>query len=187
MLKLTKIQLTAPSEIKDLASDFLLGLGAMATSEDNNGEYTISALFPTDVNIEHVIYKFKNYMCFLKENLKKFKIGEIRVENIDNSSWEVWKNKLKRIKASKSVYITPPWDMRGCADNEHLVVINPSMAFGTGHHETTKLCIGYIESLNNSKSFNTILDVGCGSGILSIVSVKLGVEKAICFDTDPWL
>ena len=186
MLKLAKISLTIPLEIKNLVSDFFLGLEAMSVSEDNiNRKCTVSALFPIEVDIETIIHKLNDYTNFLKNNLKDFNIGEIKVEHIDSSSWNVWRNKLKRVKACNSIYITPPWDLSKCANNEHLIVINPSMAFGTGHHETTKLCIGYIEELNNIKRFNTILDVGCGSAILSIAAIKLGVRKAVCFDIDP--
>ena len=59
------------------------------------------------------------------------------------------------------------------------------MAFGTGHHETTKVCISYIEKLTENGSINSLLDVGCGSAILSIAAVKLGVKEVVAFDTDP--
>ena len=186
MLKLAKIALTVPPEIKDLASDFFLGLEAEAVSEDDvKGNFIVSALFPIDADLDPIIQKLTNYMDFLKNNLKDFDIDEIHVEHIDRSSWEIWRNELKRVRASTSILITPPWDLSSCGINEHLIVINPSMAFGTGHHETTKLCIEYIEELTNNNSFNSILDVGCGSAILSIAAVKLGVKNAVCFDIDP--
>jgi len=184
MLRLVRIYLTLPSEIKDLASDFLLGLGAISTSEDGTGtEVFISALFPIDADMEIIIHRFKNYLEFLKNNFLDFDLGEINTEHIDHSSWEAWKKRLKKVKVG-NICITPPWDTDRRDDNKLLVVINPSMAFGTGHHETTKLCIKYIESLSDNKNLNTILDVGCGSAILSIVAVKLGIRKAFCFDTD---
>ncbi|MGI9533845.1 MAG: 50S ribosomal protein L11 methyltransferase [Thermodesulfobacteriota bacterium] len=186
MLKLTKISLTVPPEIKDMASDFLLGLDAEAVSEDDiKGNFKVSALFPIDTDLEPIMQKLYHYMDFLKNNIKDFNIDEVNVEHIDRSSWEIWRNELKRVKAGKNIFITPPWDLSNCAKNKHLIVINPSMAFGTGHHETTKLCISYIEELNNTKRFETILDVGCGSAILSIAAIKLGVTKGVCFDIDP--
>ena len=186
MLKLAKISLTVPPEIKDLASDFFLGQEANAVSEDDiKGSFMVSALFPIDTDLEPIISNLNNYMCFLRDNLMDFKIDEVKVEHIDRSSWEVWRNELKRVKAGKKVYITPPWDLSKCDNNGHLIIINPSMAFGTGHHETTKLCIGYIEELMETNSFKSILDVGCGSAILSIAAIKLGVRNAVCFDIDP--
>lgn len=184
MLRLARVYLTVPSEIKNLASDFLLGLGAVSTSEDGTRtEVLISALFPIDADMEIIIYRFKNYLEFLKNDFLDFDLGEINIEHIDRSSWETWKKRLKMVKVG-NVCITPPWDPDRHDDNKLLVVINPSMAFGTGHHETTKLCIKYIESLSDNKNLNTTLDVGCGSAILSIVAVKLGIRKAVCFDTD---
>jgi len=186
MLKLAKISLNVPPDIKDLASDFFLGQEAEAVSEDDiKGNFKVSALFPIDTDLEPIIKNLTDYMDFLKNNLRDFNIDEVKVEHIDRSSWEIWKNELKRVKAGKTVYITPPWDLSKCENNEHLIIINPSMAFGTGHHETTKLCIGYIEEISNSKKINSVLDVGCGSAILSIAAIKLGIGKAVCFDIDP--
>ncbi|MGI9554304.1 MAG: 50S ribosomal protein L11 methyltransferase [Thermodesulfobacteriota bacterium] len=186
MLKLTKISITVPPEIKDMASDFFLGLDAEAVSEDDiKGNFKVSALFPMDTDVEPIIAKLNHYMDFLKDNIKDFNMAEVTVEHIDRSSWEIWRNELKRVKAGKNVFITPPWDLSNCGENEHLIVINPSMAFGTGHHETTKLCISYIEELISTKKFESILDVGCGSAILSIAAIKLGIAGAVCFDIDP--
>ncbi len=184
-MRLVRIHLTVPSEIRDLASDFLLGLGAVSTSEDGTGtEVLISALFPVDADMQTIIHRFENYLEFLKKDFLDFDPGEINIEHIDRSSWEAWKKRLKKVKVG-NVCITPPWDMDGQDDSKFLVVINPSMAFGTGHHETTKLCIKYIESLSDNKNLDTVLDVGCGSAILSIVAVKSGIRKAVCFDIDP--
>ncbi len=66
-----------------------------------------------------------------------------------------------------------------------VIEINPSLAFGTGHHETTRLCIEAIEDIVSSINVNNILDVGCGSGILSICAVMFGVKEVVGFDTDP--
>lgn len=185
MSKLAKIYLTVPSEVKDLASDFFLGLGAISTSEDSTGkDFLISALFPADMDLEPTVNKFRSYMEFLKNDLLHLDFGEINIGHVDNSSWDEWKKRLKKVKIG-NVCITPPWGSKEHGENELLVVINPSMAFGTGHHETTKLCIEYIESLSSNKDLSTILDIGCGSGVLSIVAVKLGIRKAVCVDIDP--
>lgn len=185
MSKLAKIYLTVPPQVKDLASDFFLGLGAISTSEDSTGkEFLISALFPADLDLEPVVHKFRNYMEFLKNELLHLEFGEINIGHVDNSSWDEWKKRLNKVKIG-NVCITPPWGSKEHGANELLVVINPSMAFGTGHHETTKFCIEYIESLSSNKGLSTILDVGCGSGVLSIVAVKLGISRAVCVDIDP--
>lgn len=187
MLKLSKISINIPYEAKDLLSDFLIGQDAEAVAEDlsENGKVLLSALFPIELDLEPIIENLYGYISFLNENFSELNPGPIKVEHIDRSSWEIWKSELKTVRAGKTVVISPPWEKYTCSGREKLIVINPSMAFGTGHHETTKLCISYIEKILENNKFNTILDVGCGSAILSIAAVKLGIENAVTFDIDP--
>ena len=187
MLKLSKISLQIPYEVKDLLSDFLIGQNASSISEDldDNGPLTLSALFPIDDDLEPIMENLYNFIDIIKENIVDFEPGEIKVEHIDRSSWEIWKSLLKTVRAGKNVVISPPWEKHNCIENEVSITINPSMAFGTGHHETTKVCISYIEKMTEERKINSVLDVGCGSAILSIAAVKLGVSEVIAFDTDP--
>ncbi len=187
MLKLSKISLQIPVEAKDLLSDFLLGQNAAAVSEDldDNGPITLSALFPIEDDLEPIMDSLCSYIDFIRENIVDFEPGEIKVEHIDRSSWEIWKSVLKTVRAGEKVVISPPWEKYDCSEGEISIIINPSMAFGTGHHETTKVCISYIEKMVAEGKVGTILDVGCGSAILSIAAVKLGISEAIAFDIDP--
>jgi len=187
MLKLSKISLEIPYEAKDLLSDFLIGQNASAVSEDlsDNGPVTLSALFPIDFDLEPIMESLHSYIDFIRENIVDFEPGNIKVEHIDRSSWEIWKSVLKTVRAGKNVVISPPWEKYECSEKEVSIIINPSMAFGTGHHETTKVCISYIEEMTEKGNIATLLDVGCGSAILSIAAVKLGVSEVIAFDTDP--
>lgn len=187
MLKLSKITFEIPYEVKDLLSDFLIGQNATAVSEDinDNGPLVLSALFPIDDDLEPIMENLYSYIDFIKASIFDFKPGEIKVEHIDRSSWEIWKSLLKTVRAGKNVVISPPWEKHECSENEISIIINPSMAFGTGHHETTKVCISYIEKMTEDKSIDSLLDVGCGSAILSIAAAKLGVKEVVAFDTDP--
>ena len=176
-----------PYEVKDLLSDFLLGQNASAVSEDldDNGPLTLSALFPIEDDLVPIMENLNNFIDFIKGNIVDFEPGNIKVEHIDRSSWEIWKNLLKTVRAGENVVISPPWEKYECSENEVSIIINPSMAFGTGHHETTKVCISYIEEMTENNKINSLLDVGCGSAILSISAVKLGVKEVIALDTDP--
>ena len=187
MLKLSKISMQIPYEAKDLLSDFLLGQNASAISEDldDNGPITLSALFPIEYDLEPIMDNLYNFIDFLKENVVDFNPGNIKVEHIDRSSWEIWKSLLKTVRAGDKVVISPPWEKYDCSENEVSIIINPSMAFGTGHHETTKVCISYIEKMTEENRIKSLLDVGCGSAILSIAAVKLGVKEVFALDTDP--
>ena len=96
----------------------------------------------------------------------------------------MWKTKLKKVRVSDRIVIRPPWEKYRPTGSEIVIEINPALAFGTGHHESTRLCIGLIERLLENPDSKRVLDVGCGSGILSIVAAKLGVKRVVAFDID---
>jgi len=188
MFKFRRLTLEVSEGAKSLISDFLLGLDSMGVAEDileDRGVIEVSAYFPMETDLKPVIEGLKNYTSFLEKNLSGISIGGITVEEIDRSSWEVWKQVLKTVRAGRRVVIRPPWEEYISKDDEIVIEINPSMAFGTGHHETTRLCIQAIEEILQSVEVEKVLDVGCGSGILSISAVKLGAGEAIGLDTDP--
>lgn len=187
LIRLSQLKLEASEQAASLISDFLLGLGSLGVAEDIRGEglYEVSAYFPMETDIAIVIDSLKEYSELLKQSLPDVTIGPVTVQYIDRSGWEVWKSVLKKIRAGKTVIIRPPWEEHIAQSNEVVIEINPSLAFGTGHHETTRLCIEAIEEIARTRDVRSMLDVGCGSGILSISALKLGVRDVTGFDTDP--
>jgi ribosomal protein L11 methyltransferase len=188
MLRFKKLTLRVSEEAKSLVSDFLLGLDdSIGAAEDIiEGEgFEVSAYFPKEMDLNPMVESLKSYLGFLEKNLSGFHPGTITIEEIDYSSWQVWKQELKTVRASRRVVIRPPWEEYLPKEGEVVIEINPSMAFGTGHHETTRLCIQAIEEMVESINVKNVLDVGCGSGILSISAVKLGVGSAVGLDMDP--
>lgn len=102
---------------------------------------------------------------------------------IEDQDWmNSWKANYKPIEIGKNLMIMPAW-MNPDTKGRIPLRIDPSMAFGTGTHPTTQLCLVLLEKYQ--KSGNEVLDVGCGSGILSIAAVKLGAHKAYGVDIDP--
>jgi ribosomal protein L11 methyltransferase len=187
MFRFRKLTMRVSEEGKSLVSDFLLGLDTESVAEDIvEGEgFEVSAYFSKGVDLGPVIESLRNYLVFLETNLSGIHVGPMTIEEIDRSSWEIWKQKLKTVRASKRVVIRPPWEEYLPKDGEIVIEINPSMAFGTGHHETTRLCIQAIEEILGNLRIKNVLDVGCGSGILSIAAIKLGVNEATGLDMDP--
>ncbi len=94
-----------------------------------------------------------------------------------------WKQYYKPIKIGERLVIVPMWEKYDAAENEIIVKMDPGMAFGTGTHETTRLCAALLEKYVNSST--KMLDVGCGSGILAICASKLGADKCFAYDIDP--
>jgi ribosomal protein L11 methyltransferase len=187
LLKLSQIRFRASENTVPLFSDFLLGLGSLGVAEDmkENGIYEISAYFPMETDLSSVMSSLRDYSAFIRGNVKGARTGSVEVEHIDRSSWEVWRTLLKKVHAGKRIVIVPPWEEHAAGDGEIVIEINPSLAFGTGHHETTRLCISYIEEVAEKQDARSMLDVGCGSGILAISAYKLGIENVTGFDTDP--
>lgn len=107
---------------------------------------------------------------------------EIRCE--DDSEWkDNWKAYFKPAKVSRSIVVKPTWESYEPKAGEKIIEIDPGMAFGTGTHETTSLCIRLMEDY--LVPGEKVLDVGCGSGILSIAGALLGASEVLGVEIDP--
>ena len=128
------------------------------------------------------------------ESLKKQIAAEnlpLSVENlvhVPREDWhDNWRQYFKAIDLTKRIRIVPEWE-KGSSDSSKLeIAILPGMAFGTGTHATTQLCMMAMDRLFPQMNLQgtTLLDIGCGTAILAMLGVKLGVEKAVAFDIDP--
>ncbi len=109
-------------------------------------------------------------------------IPEPTFEKIEETDWlKVWKKDYQPIPIGNRLLIQPPWLEPSWGDRA-IVQIDPGMAFGTGTHPTTILCLEIIEQI--LPTGGQVLDIGCGSGILSIAAVKLGASRVSAYDTD---
>ncbi|MCG8485492.1 MAG: 50S ribosomal protein L11 methyltransferase [Clostridia bacterium] len=110
---------------------------------------------------------------------------KMTLKNVKDEDWlNNWKAYFKPIRITNNIIIKPQWEEYERQSQDDIVIdIEPGMAFGTGTHETTAMCIMLLEKYLAQK--DVVLDVGCGSGILSIVAAKLGAEKVFGIDIDP--
>lgn len=107
---------------------------------------------------------------------------ETKKEEIDGDLWrEQWKEHFKPIHIGKIV-IVPEWIKYEAKKGEIIILLDSNMAFGTGEHETTSMCVDLLEKYVNGN--DTVLDVGCGSGILGITASKLGAKQVVMTDID---
>ncbi|NIY83266.1 50S ribosomal protein L11 methyltransferase [Vibrio hepatarius] len=106
-----------------------------------------------------------------------------KVEQLEDKDWErEWMENFHPMKFGERLWICPSW--REVPEPDAInVMLDPGLAFGTGTHPTTSLCLEWLESLDLSGK--TVIDFGCGSGILAIAAIKLGAEKVIGIDIDP--
>ncbi len=109
---------------------------------------------------------------------------EILSENMKDEDWsENWKQYFKPLEIGERVLIVPEWETEVPQSDRVKFLINPGLSFGTGSHESTKMCIEEIEK--HVKNGDTVLDLGCGSGILSVIALLLGAKSATAVDIDP--
>ena len=115
-------------------------------------------------------------------------IGELRTRIIQEADWaEAWKSFFPVLRVGRRLVIRPTWRRHRARRDDVVIALDPGMAFGTGLHPTTRLCLAALEPLAEDGRLDgaRVLDVGCGSGILSIAAVKLGASDAFGVDTDP--
>lgn len=113
-------------------------------------------------------------------------IADLRTRIVDESDWaEAWKAHFHVLRLGRRLVIKPSWRRHRRTDDEVVIDLDPGMAFGTGLHPTTRLCLVTLEAVAERRPLGRALDVGCGSGILSIAAVKLGATRALGVDIDP--
>ncbi len=143
----------------------------------------IKAYFPEGEDIKDKIELIKERIEKTPYNETGKSLGRVTVSEIYDTDWsENWKKYYKPVKIGKNIVIKPTWETYNQEVGDIIIEIDPGMAFGTGTHETTILCIEALEKY--VKANDLVYDVGCGSGILSIVSAKLGAKKVIGIDID---
>jgi ribosomal protein L11 methyltransferase len=115
-------------------------------------------------------------------------IGEVTTRLVDEADWaEEWKRHFPVLRVGRRLVIRPTWREHTAGDDDVVLALDPGMAFGTGLHPTTRLCLAALEGLADRGALagRRLLDVGCGSGILAIAGVRLGAASALGVDTDP--
>lgn len=121
---------------------------------------------------------------YIKELLTASKIPfEIVSDTVNDSAWaDGWKKFFKCTEIGNKLVIRPSWEEYDNVDGRKVLSIDPGAAFGTGTHATTSLCLQVLEE--NISEDSTVLDIGCGSGILAIAGVLLGAKSAVGVDID---
>jgi ribosomal protein L11 methyltransferase len=164
-----------PSSFKEEIESFLLDNFNNGIEEKDN-----SLILRSESSFDELIKSLKIYTHSLEEIFStKIKL-DIKVEEKENKDWIAnYQNSIQPVEIDE-FYIHPSWHEP--KEGKINILINPALAFGSGHHETTSTCVMALKEL--VKENNTLLDVGCGSGILGIVANKLGAVVDAC-DTDP--
>jgi len=164
-----------PSSHKEEIANFLI-------ERFNNGieEKENTLILRSDEKLNDLLDELKEYVKALQEIFEEKISLEIDIKEKENKDWiENYKKSIKPVEIEE-FYIHPSWYPP--KENKINITINPALAFGSGHHESTRSCVKALKKYVSKGK--TLLDVGCGSGILGIVASKLGAKVDAC-DTDP--
>jgi len=146
------------------------------------GDVTVRAYFSQGYDPEKLAAEIREGLESISRYLD-VGMGFDGFDTVDEQDWsEAWKKYYKPFHISESVVVKPSWEEYTAKDGEIVVELDPGMAFGTGTHETTRMCAQLLEAY--IKEGDHVLDVGCGSGILSIIAAKLGASRVGAVDTD---
>ena len=130
--------------------------------------------------------QIKSALAAVKESEKELDLGslELTMKNVQEEDWaNNWKKYFKPFPVGEKIMIKPSWEELTEPTDKTVLKIDPGHIFGTGTHETTQLCMELIETY--VKKDDMVLDIGCGSGILSIASLLLEAKEAYAVDIDP--
>jgi ribosomal protein L11 methyltransferase len=175
----TRWQLEVPQSLEDALSDWLMTNGASAMYRDANPPNDFFAYFPPNAAVPDLA------------SLSAFDgVSLLKSEIFDDEDWlEKSREGFGPIEAGCSFYIRPIWDQSAPTEGRMAIVVNPGLAFGTGGHETTRLCMGLLEDLAqlspNGRLEGPILDIGAGTGILAFSAHLLGAQDIAAIDIDP--
>lgn len=169
--------ITTNSEYWDYVDEKLLN--------KNKEDTHIKVYISNNVYGNEIFLKIKEGLNRLKNMNLGFDIGKLDYEltNMNDEEWiNKWKEYYKPFNVGNKLLIKPVWEEVEDKKDKIIFNINPGQVFGTGLHQTTQLCIIELEKYVNNKT--VLFDMGCGSGILSIISLLLGAESASAIDID---
>lgn len=147
----------------------------------------LTAYFPWDADLWHVKRQFLEFIPLLAESFGPGTGAFVEAAEITDCGWaEKWKEHFKPSRIGERITVKPSWEPYDPSPGEVVVTIDPGQAFGTGTHETTRMCLRLIEEAFASPvAPRRVLDLGTGTGILGIAAARLGAEDVLGIDVDP--
>jgi ribosomal protein L11 methyltransferase len=187
----TQIRVEIHPNLLDAVSNFLIEQGSPGVSQEKvsgssgRKRERLIAYFPGRLPIRPIRKKIRAYVSELCRNRRSsFTLSQKRV--VDPGWGEAWKAYFKPLRISPHLVVKPPWEPFRPKEKDVVIEIDPGMAFGTGSHPTTRMCLQILEEvIRNGAHAASVLDVGTGSGVLAIAARKMGAKHIVAIDIDP--
>jgi len=194
-----KIEICSPLEMIDALNNFVAEIGAQGAFQEYGAQpqnglpeaaspEILKVFLPFDLRLEQRVASLQTYLESLAEIFPELEKPTMKTETIHDPDWgEAWKKYFKPLRVTKNIIIKPTWERYSPAGGDVVIDIDPGMAFGTGQHPSTRMCLEALENiLLHDRSIDTwrVLDVGTGTGILGIAAAKLNEANVLCVDTD---
>lgn len=152
---------------------------------EQNKYSTVTVYVPENVQGAEMLSLIKNMLSELKKEDTEGLYGSLETEivNMKEEDWaNNWKKYFKPFNVGDRLFVRPSWEEAQVPDDRKMLLIDPESSFGTGQHHTTRLCLELLEK--NISNGDRVLDMGCGSGILSVASMILGAGSVTAVDVE---
>ena len=154
--------------------------------EDSPDHFRLKAYFPNADAAEQLLQEVVDRLQALRTMLPTLPAIEIELHPIRQQDWaEDWKQHFGVTRIGRRLVIKPTWEDFAAEAGDAVVTLDPGMAFGTGTHDTTRLCLEALAQLFDEQPLQRVLDVGTGSGILAIAAAALGAQRVLACDIEP--
>jgi len=186
-----ELTITCSTQLTDAVTDYLVGVldaGVEVGVDDHLFEHTLHAYLekenPTEEYIGGIVDQVNDYLAELAA-IFQVDVPRVAVALLEDEDWSNnWKIHFHPFVVSPGLVIKPTWEEYQPAAGEVVIEMDPGMAFGTGHHATTSLCLGFLRSVIETRP-GTVLDVGTGTGILAMAAALFGAPSVMAIDNDP--
>lgn len=198
-----ELTITVSREAEEAVSNILIDLGSQGVAIDDSADYLgeagpfgevlpqveqlntvgITAYYPETANLEMIRQEVKERLAQLRDFGLEIGKTQLTTQQLAEEDWaDNWKKYFEPARITHDLTIVPSWTDYEAGPSEKVIKLDPGMAFGTGTHPTTKMSLFALEQV--LRGGETVLDVGTGSGVLSIASSLLGAKEIFAYDLD---
>ncbi len=180
------LQIECEPGFEDIIGTIIFESGFSGLEEhEKSGRMVYTAYYPRKFQKPDPHENLQKTLRELSTKISKIPGHILSIDDVPVEDWEFsWRDGLGAVKVGSRLVVRPSWINYENIDNRMEIILDPRMAFGTGNHATTYLCLDALEKIDLKDM--SIVDAGCGSGILSIAAAKLGARRVHGFDSDPF-